>query len=224
MSKLAWITPATTPTSLGCFCIYAPDDELFLAALAGVLSEFELERNWEDVFGVVSAAQAVTWWQSANALNFPFNYCPSGGDMRIGTFFWWAGTGVPSGALVCDGGTYSPTAYPELFAAIGYTWGQDGTDFLLPDLREHGLIGAAFGMDVGDSVGNETVTLTEANLPEFTVPIRRDVATGANSYVLKLGTSDGSTVVQSMPVGSGQAFNIRNPDRIMLPCIEAYTP
>lgn len=225
MSKRAWLTPDSTPDGMVCYCIYVPKADGFDWALQGALSELQKARNWEDVFQVVSAEDAAAYWQTANELNLPLVECEAQVVAnRIGTVFWWPGTGVPSGALVCDGGEYEPTEYPDLFAAIGYVWGQNGTKFALPNLRSYGIVGADFGLAVGGEVGQASVTLTEANLPEFTVPIRRNVASGSNSYVLTLGTSDGATAVQSLPVGSGVPFDIRNPDKVLLPCIEAFTP
>jgi hypothetical protein len=43
---------------------------------------------------------------------------------------------IPDGWLLCDGGMYSTTEYPELFDAIGYNWGTTDPDtFRVPDLR-----------------------------------------------------------------------------------------
>jgi len=42
---------------------------------------------------------------------------------------------IPTGWLICDGASVSPDVYPDLFAAIGYSWGQDGDNFRLPDYR-----------------------------------------------------------------------------------------
>lgn len=223
----AWLTPNSAPIGLVRFCVYVPNTDMFIWALQGALSEFERPEKYEDVFGVVSPEQAAEYWLDANEQNLPLVECEEISPMgnRIGTFFWWAGTGVPSGAVVCDGGQYAPETYPDLFAAIGYTWGRVGDDFLLPDLREFGIIGAAYGLDVGESIGSENVTLTSANLPSMVAPIRRNIAGGTNSYVLAQGFTDGATAVNSLPFGgTSQPFSIRNPDRVMLPCIEAYVP
>ena len=45
------------------------------------------------------------------------------------------GSTLPSGWLWCDGSSYSTTAYPTLFAAIGYTYGGGGGSFNVPDMR-----------------------------------------------------------------------------------------
>jgi microcystin-dependent protein len=53
----------------------------------------------------------------------------------VGEISQWAGAGAPAGYLVCDGSAVSRVAYPELFAAIGTTYGAgDGsTTFNLPN-------------------------------------------------------------------------------------------
>lgn len=54
----------------------------------------------------------------------------------IGTIQTFAFEHIPSGWLYCDGREISVESYPELYAAIGTTFGGDGeTGFQLPDLR-----------------------------------------------------------------------------------------
>jgi hypothetical protein len=60
----------------------------------------------------------------------------SGGGEAIGVIKAFAGNGdIPSGYLLCDGSAVSRTMYPDLFAAIGTTYGSgDGsTTFNVPD-------------------------------------------------------------------------------------------
>jgi microcystin-dependent protein len=89
----------------------------------------------------------------------------------IGTILPLAGT-IPSGSnlLPCNGASYLRAAYPELFAAIGTTWGApDGSHFNVPDLRGRALIGDGTGSGLserilGDELGEETHQLTVAEL------------------------------------------------------------
>ena len=55
----------------------------------------------------------------------------------VGAVFFFAKSTPPEHALACDGAAVSRAAYPELFGAIGTTFGAgDGsTTFNLPDLR-----------------------------------------------------------------------------------------
>ena len=70
----------------------------------------------------------------------------------------FAGTSAPSGWLACDGSSVLRTDYPNLFTAIGTTWGSvDSTHFTLPDLRGTFLRGTGtngtYGTAVGQAVG-----------------------------------------------------------------------
>ncbi|PSL34908.1 tail fiber protein [Chitinophaga ginsengisoli] len=65
--------------------------------------------------------------------------------MPIGTVLPYAGTTPPPGWLLCDGTAYSISGdQKDLFAAIGYTHGSDGTTakFRVPDLRGVFVMGA----------------------------------------------------------------------------------
>lgn len=58
----------------------------------------------------------------------------------IGGLIWWPSTSVvPDGSqwMLCNGDSRSPTLYPELFATIGYTYGQVifSDRFYIPDMR-----------------------------------------------------------------------------------------
>lgn len=70
-----------------------------------------------------------------------------------GAIFHLATSTCPSGYLICDGDSYSTTAYPALFAAIGYTYGGSGTTFKVPDLR--GLF--VRGVDLGRGIDSSRV-------------------------------------------------------------------
>ena len=97
-------------------------------------------------------------------------YTPGGmfSDMSVGTVFWLAGNTPPENCLECNGALISRADYPELFSAIGATFGAgDGsTTFKLPDLRGEFLrgwdngrgvdSGRAFGSAQGDAIRNIT--------------------------------------------------------------------
>lgn len=77
----------------------------------------------------------------------------------VGEIFFFAKSTPPEHALACDGAAVSRAAYPELFGAIGTTFGAgDGsTTFNLPDLRGRFIRGtggnaAALGVKQGDAI------------------------------------------------------------------------
>lgn len=77
-----------------------------------------------------------------------------------GVIFPFAGTGEPTGWLLCDGRAVSRATYAALFAALGGSgtpWGTgDGTTtFNLPDYRGRVPVGAAsMGTAAGTAAGN----------------------------------------------------------------------
>lgn len=53
----------------------------------------------------------------------------------IGTIQTFAFENIPQGWLICDGRSYKIDEYPELYNAIGFTFGGKGAEFNVPDLR-----------------------------------------------------------------------------------------
>ena len=93
----------------------------------------------------------------------------------IGEFKYFGFSDVPPHCLACDGSAVSRTTYPELFAAIGTTWGAgDGsTTFNLPDftsvgafLRSTGGNAEALGTEQGDAIRNITASSSFRNMAE----------------------------------------------------------
>ena len=85
----------------------------------------------------------------------------TGGGVAVGFIMPYAGTGLQEGWLDCDGSAVSRTMYPDLFAAIGTTWGAgDGsTTFNLPRSEDLVLQGASALNPVG--------TYKTAGLPDI---------------------------------------------------------
>jgi microcystin-dependent protein len=101
----------------------------------------------------------------------------------VGTIFDYAGLTEPSGFLFCYGQAISRTTYADLFTVLSTTYGSgDGsTTFNVPDLRGRvvagqddmggssanrltGVSGSVNGDTLGAAGGEETHTLTEAEL------------------------------------------------------------
>lgn len=63
---------------------------------------------------------------------------PPSSQIPVATVFYMAVNTAPAGYLICDGRAVERNAYPELFDAIGATYGEgDGsTTFNLPDLMD----------------------------------------------------------------------------------------
>jgi microcystin-dependent protein len=95
--------------------------------------------------------------------------------LQIGTIIPFAGSSSPDPSLLlCNGASLAIADYPQLYDVIGTTYGgTGGTHFNVPDLRGRTVIGTGTGSgltprSLGDSVGEELHTLTEAELASHT--------------------------------------------------------
>lgn len=79
----------------------------------------------------------------------------------VGVIEAFAGVNAPAGWLFCDGSAVSRIQYPELFSALGTTYGSgDGsTTFNLPDLRGRMPFGKGTHADVASLGQNEGASL-----------------------------------------------------------------
>jgi microcystin-dependent protein len=73
---------------------------------------------------------------------------------------------APSGWALCNGQTLPINQNQALFALLGVTYGGNGTQtFMLPNLQGRVAIGVSGSLVQGQTAGEETVTLTSAQLP-----------------------------------------------------------
>jgi microcystin-dependent protein len=104
----------------------------------------------------------------------------------VGEIRMFAGNFAPVGWAFCDGSLLSISQNPTLFQLIGTTYGGDGqTTFALPDLRSRVPVHVGPGFALGQTGGEETVTLTVSQLP-------------AHSHVPQ---ANGNAGTQSSPAG-----------------------
>ncbi len=95
--------------------------------------------------------------------------------VRVGDDGWslagelaqFAGNFTPRGFMPADGRALNIADYPELYAKLGKIYGGSATTFNLPDMTGRTAIGAntAAGLDLGEMVGSDTITITQANMP-----------------------------------------------------------
>lgn len=127
----------------------------------------------------------------------------------VGALLDWPSATPPTGWLVCAGQVLSRTDYADLFAVVGTTFGApSGSTFNLPDLR--GRVTAGRDIDqggyadrlttlnsrtLGATGGAQTVTLTEAQMPEHT----HDVTGSTNSA----GAHTHNYTTPNTPTGGG---------------------
>lgn len=74
-----------------------------------------------------------------------------------GTILMFGATTAPQGYLLCDGNTYANTDYPDLYAAIGTTFGTAGAGtFAVPDFQFKFPFGVDISTNIGDIGGDIT--------------------------------------------------------------------
>lgn len=147
----------------------------------------------------------------------------------VGTVLWSANPAVPSGYLPCNGAAVGRATYPELFAAIGTTYGSgDGpTTFNLPNLMGKAPWGSS------SQVGTEI----EAGLPNIKGELQgisRMDNNGKGNGVLqwKFTNYNTATAPTSGPAGRdivfdasiassiyGKSDTVQPPALCLLPCI-----
>lgn len=76
----------------------------------------------------------------------------------------YGGSSAPTGYLLCDGTSYLRASYPELFTAIGTSFGTvDGTHFNVPDLRGVFLRGRDGGAGIDPDASSRTALKSGGN-------------------------------------------------------------
>lgn len=144
------------------------------------------------------------------------------GGVPTGTITMYGGTSIPSGWIACDGSAISRSTYSGLFSAIStsYGIGDGSTTFNLPDLRGRAPIGVGTGTgltarNIGSTTGNETQTLTIANLPvhDHSIPMIWGTGwTGGNMGNAYSPTGNNPTTNGNTgDTGSGTAHNNMQP-------------
>lgn len=72
----------------------------------------------------------------------------------------FAGKTVPDGWLLCNGAPLAKASYPDLFAAIGYTWGGSEKTFYLPNYNGRHILGTTSANSVGSTVSDGLPNIT----------------------------------------------------------------
>jgi len=77
--------------------------------------------------------------------------------MPVGSIIAYSSSTPPEGWLLCNGGWYDTNQYPDLYHVLNSS--------SLPDLRDRFLVGAGNSYGVGNTGGQNWVTLSESQMP-----------------------------------------------------------
>jgi hypothetical protein len=148
------------------------------------------------------------------------------GDLPIGTVMYFAASSAPVGWFECDGRILNTASFPDLFAAIRYTYGGAGVSFNLPDLRGEFLRGwdrssvqGARGVDSGRVFGSSQADIIKGHT--HPIPVDLPLAYGGTGVGptqrgdIAPGPGVNETLAQT---GSGSETRPRN--IALLPCIK----
>lgn len=143
------------------------------------------------------------------------------GVVPTGCILPFCGNNAPQGWLLCDGSAINRTTYADLFAILGTNYGEgdNSTTFNLPDMRGKVAVGlntnGAFDA-LGKSVGEETHTLTVAEMPSHThnIAISGGSDAGMIDRIMLDGYNQGRWYSNVKPTGGGQAHNNIQPSLV----------
>jgi hypothetical protein len=117
-------------------------------------------------------------------------YLPQAGGLAAGDIVQTASLTCPLGTIGADGASYATTAYPALFAAIGYTYGGSGANFNVPNSQGVFLRGAGTN-GIYSATQNSTVNpdMVQGHKHTFVDPVIWGGTAGSASPTLFMGTS-----------------------------------
>lgn len=145
------------------------------------------------------------------------------GDLPIGTVMYFAASSAPVGWFECDGRFLNTSSFPDLFAAIRYTYGGSGVSFKLPDLRGEFLRGwdrssvqGARGVDPGRVFGSSQADDFKSHT--HSVPAGATIFNNINQRYSDNSNNINNTGPQTTGAAGGSETRPRNV--ALLPCIK----
>jgi len=123
------------------------------------------------------------------------------GEVPIGSILPFAGKIVPGNALLCDGSTYQKDDWPELYAVLADDFIVSPTSFTTPDMGTRFIRGTSTLLDVGATGGQDTTTLSIANMPQHTHSYLNETFT----ISVQAGGGSVARFPQSSPIQTGSA-------------------
>jgi len=111
-------------------------------------------------------------------------------DSFIGQVKITAANQIPSGWFPCDGRLLSMSQYDVLFSVLGNTYGGDGqTNFALPDLRDHFVVGAGSSYPVGPQP-SATLATVAVDLDPSSIPAGASITPNSSTVTVNASSQD----------------------------------
>lgn len=185
-----------TASTGGVFLLPYPSVDWFSWAILGAVAEMTNPENW-----VGSSQEEIDYAvRESNRMVEDFKLLPFN-PFPVGMIFPYGDNTAPPGFIACDGGTLSASVYPELFAAIGYNFGGSGDDFNVPNLLNRVALGSGADFSLGNTGGEQTHTLSEAEMPVHSHTIPYTITT----LVLEPGEVTALTPIPLLSANTGNA-------------------
>lgn len=124
----------------------------------------------------------------------------------------FAGNFAPLGWQFCDGSMLSIAENEVLFVLIGTTYGGDGQEtFAVPDLRGRFPVHQGGGRVIGETYGQETVTLTVNQIPNHRhVPMANTAPGSGSSPAGSVWAASSNTAISPYAAGSSTTVAMNN--------------
>jgi len=148
----------STDTIICALELVSPD--WFRRALVGALELMCREENWTKV----GDADIDFARDKANEMLESLEIDVIIPTLPIGSIVMWASDTIPE-KWIEMGQAVSKTTYPELFDIFGYTFGGAFDMFVIPTMAGYSPYGAGADVDLNDTGGADTTTLSIGNLP-----------------------------------------------------------
>ena len=142
-------------------------------------------------------------------------------DTPVGTVMYFAASSAPIGWFECDGRNLDTQSFPDLFAAIRYTYGGSGVNFRLPDLRGEFLRGwdNGRGIDSGRAFGALQADIIKNHT--HPIPVDLPLAYGGTFMgTCQRGATAPGPGVNATLAQTGSGTETRPRNVALLPCIK----
>ena len=187
------------------FCDYVvnwPDSPIWRKILKGLLTNPSLEQFWDATTGDVPAI--ITDFQPTLNTNLDDLECDIV-KIPVGTVVGFAGSTIPQGWVLCNGGQYNSTDYPELYGVIGDIYGTPLSGwFNVPDLRSRVIVGRKSSQTEFDTLG-ETGGEISHTLTTSEMPAHNHSGLFSRAIYPSTGAANAMTTVSATPVNTANS-------------------